>query len=207
MKDYNKITIETYNKTAKEYVENVKELVPMNELEKFVNYILSGKVLDIGCGSGVSARSLQERGLQVYGIDLSKELLKEAKKESPNSNFYYMDMLRINFSGEMFDGIWNVASLLHLEKKKVPIALFEANRVLKKNGLMYLSVKEGEGESLEEDKRYGGLPKYYAYYKSEEIENLLEVANFKILENDSNLSRSNYHSNALKWINIFAKKK
>lgn len=62
MRNYIQTTIDTYNKTAAKYVENVKGLVPMNELEKFVKYVPSGRILDIGCGSGVGTRNLQERG-------------------------------------------------------------------------------------------------------------------------------------------------
>jgi len=206
MKDYNKITIDTYNNTAKGYIENVKGLVPMNELEKFVNYVPSGKILDIGCGSGVSARNLQERGLQVYGIDLSKELITASRIESPQSGFYEMDMRNLLFPEKNFDGIWQMASLLHLEKKDVPLALDEACRVLKPKGTIYLSIKGGEGESLESDKRYGGLPKYYSYFMPEEINSFLENAGFEILENYSIEYKDTYRI-AHPWMNIFAQKK
>ncbi|NCN86715.1 class I SAM-dependent methyltransferase [archaeon] len=204
--DYNKITIDTYNKTAKEYAEKVKELVPMNELEKFVNYVPKGNILDIGCGSGVQARHLQERGLQVYGIDLSEKLIKLAKKESQNSFFNKMDMRELKFISGMFDGIWSVASLLHLEKKDVPLALSEAYRILKPEGIMYLSIKGGKGESLENDERYGNLPKYYSYYEPEEINGLLSEANFEVLENYP-IQYDDIYRIAHPWYNIFAKKK
>ena len=207
MENYIKTTIDTYNKTAKEYVEKVKELVPMNELEKFINYVPSGNVLDIGCGSGVGAKNLQERGLQVYGIDLSEELLKAAKKESPRSYFYKMDMRDLDILGNsIFDGIWQMASLLHLEKKDVPIALSEANRVLKPKGIIYVPVKMGEGEGLEPDERYGGELKYYAYYQQKEIESFLKKADFEILENYW-IKYNDTYRNAHPWMNVFARKK
>jgi ubiquinone/menaquinone biosynthesis C-methylase UbiE len=206
MEDYLQITIDTYNRTAKEYVEKVKGLVPMKELEKFINYVPFGKVLDIGCGSGVAARNLQEKGLQVCGIDLSEELLKASRIESPDSTFCNMDMRNLLFPGNNFNGIWQMASLLHLEKKDVPMALNEANRVLKPKGVIYVPVKMGEGEGLEEDKRYGNALKYYAYYQPKEIETLLENANFEVLENYWVKYEDEYR-NARPWMNIFAKKK
>jgi len=75
MEEYIKRTINTYNKTAKKYIENVKNLLPKKELEKFLNYVPHGHVLDIGCGSGVAARNIQEAGRNVVGIDLSNKLL------------------------------------------------------------------------------------------------------------------------------------
>jgi ubiquinone/menaquinone biosynthesis C-methylase UbiE len=204
--NYNEITIETYNKIAKEYAEKVRGLVPMNELEKFVNYMpREGLVLDIGCGSGVAAKNLYEKGLQVFGIDLSMPLIEEAKKESPKSFFEKMDMKKMVYVDNSFDGIWNVASLLHLEKKDVPTALSEAYRVLKPEGVMYLSIKEGEGESLEKDERYNGFPKYYSYYTEDEINNLLEDSGFQVLENYTVRYKDNYRI-AHPWMNIFARK-
>jgi len=206
VEDYNKITIETYNETAKEYAEKVKGLTPTIEFEKFVNYVSSGKILDIGCGSGVCVRNLQERGFQVYKIDLAEELLKISEKESPNSKFYKMDMRKLNFENNYFDGIWHVASLLHLEKRDIPIALSEANRVLKFNGIIYVSVKKGEGGGLEKDERYNNKLKYYAYYQPSEIEKLLINANFEILEN-YHVTYDDSYRNAHPWINLFAKKR
>ena len=205
--DYNKITIDTYNKIAKEYTEKVKGMVPMDEFKKFINYVPFGNILDIGCGSGVATRNLQEKGLQVYGIDLSDELINIAREESPNSKFRKMDMLKMSFPHEMFDGIWHVASLLHLEKKYVPIALFEANRALKPEGIMYLSIKEGESEGLEKDERCGGLPKYYSYYQEDEITDFLEKANFELVEPIYAVRYKDDYRIKHPWFNIFARKK
>jgi ubiquinone/menaquinone biosynthesis C-methylase UbiE len=198
-------TIESYNKSAEEYIKNVKGLMPMNEFEKLVKYVKAGRILDVGCGSGVGCRNLQERGFEAHGIDLCEKLLEASKIESPNSLFYKMDMMKLTFPNEFFDGIWYVASLLHLKKSDAPIALHEANRVLKKNGVMYLAIKEGEDEGLEEDKRYGGLLKYYAYYKQKEIENVLKNENFEILENYVVEFNDSYRI-AHPWMNVFARK-
>ncbi|MCA9488200.1 MAG: class I SAM-dependent methyltransferase [Nanoarchaeota archaeon] len=201
----NSLTIKTYNLIAKEYSEKVKGLVPLEELEKFANYVEGKNILDIGCGSGVAAKELQERGFNVFGIDLSRKLINESQKTSPSSTFEEMDMRNLLFEDKYFDGIWHVASLLHLEKKDAPMALSEAYRVLKKNGIMYLSIKMGEGERLEKDGRYGGLKKYYAYYREEEMNSILENIGFKVLENYSISYKDNYRI-AHPWINIFAKK-
>lgn len=213
MEDYIKTTIDTYNKTANEYVKKVKGFVPINELEKFVEYVKSantfnnnGLVLDIGCGSGVAARNLEERGLSITGIDLSTKLIDASRIESPNSFFYEMDMRKLTFRSEYFDGIWQMASLLHLEKKDVPLSLNQSNSILKENGIIYASVKMGKGEGLEKDSRYNDELKYYAYYEPEEIQELLENANFEVLEN-YHIKYNDSYRNAHPWINIFARKK
>jgi len=207
MEDYIKKTIDTYNRTANKYAKNVKDICPINELEKFVKYVVRGNILDIGCGSGIAAKNIQERGLQVTGIDLSKKLIDIAKIESPNSNFYEMDMRKLFFPDELYDGIWQMASLLHLEKKDVPRALSEASRVLKPEGTMYLSLKCGNKEGIELDARYHGLPKQYTYFEPEEINEFLKDASLEVFGNSMNLSKNSYHTDAPKWLNIFARKK
>jgi len=43
------------------------------------------RVLDVGCGAGRYARALARRGLRVTGVDLSHELLEEARERSPGT--------------------------------------------------------------------------------------------------------------------------
>jgi len=207
MENYLQKTICTYNETAKEYAQNVKDICPMNELEKFVKMLpFYSKILDVGCGSGVASKILSDKGHNLFGIDLSRELLNEAKKQPPLANFYLQDMRNLGFKDNRFMGIWNVGSLLHLKKQDVSKALDETYRVLAPKGIMYLSVKSGTGEGLEEDKRYGGKPKWYSYFESEEINNLLEKSGFKILENYA-IQYDDKYRIAHPWMNIFCERK
>ena len=43
------------------------------------------RVLDVGCGAGRHARALARRGLRVTGVDLSQDLLEEARERSPGT--------------------------------------------------------------------------------------------------------------------------
>jgi SAM-dependent methyltransferase len=46
-----------------------------------------GTVLDFGCGSGITARHLADRGYSVTGIDLSESLIEIARKRVPEATF------------------------------------------------------------------------------------------------------------------------
>jgi SAM-dependent methyltransferase len=49
--------------------------------------IKSGLVVDLGCGSGVLAERLTRAGYDVLGIDISKPMLRLARKRAPRARF------------------------------------------------------------------------------------------------------------------------
>ena len=44
-------------------------------------------IIDLGCGSGIMAKELVKKGCNVYGIDVSKEMVNIAKKNVPAAKF------------------------------------------------------------------------------------------------------------------------
>jgi SAM-dependent methyltransferase len=46
-----------------------------------------GLVVDLGCGSGILAAAVVERGFGAYGVDLSPELLQLARNRAPQARF------------------------------------------------------------------------------------------------------------------------
>jgi SAM-dependent methyltransferase len=51
------------------------------------NGIRGGLVVDAGCGSGVWARELSDRGYGVLGIDISDSMIRLARKHAPDAKF------------------------------------------------------------------------------------------------------------------------
>src|SRR5690606_2326013 len=114
--------------------------------------------------------------------DLSSKMIEIANKEAPTSTFKVMDILNLNFERNSFAGVWASASLLHIPKSKMLFVLKKIKEILQRDGLLYVSLKYGEGSKIFKDSRYGGVDKFYVYYKVDEIENLLQEAGFDILE-------------------------
>ena len=59
------------------------------------NGLQRGTVLELGCGSGITARTLTDRGYTVTGIDLSESLINMARKRVPEGAFHigsFVDM-------------------------------------------------------------------------------------------------------------------
>jgi len=110
-------------------------------------------------------------------------MIEYAKSYAKKAEFIQMDIRELKFEDNFFNGIWSVTSLLHLPKNEIPKALGEAYRVLKRNGIMYVCVKEGHGEELKPDLRYSkDAIKFYSYFKKDEIEKFLTWSGFSLLE-------------------------
>lgn len=199
------VTIETYNKTADKYAANVDGMYLKEKAEKFFTFIPKGaSILDLGCGHGRDAKIFTEKGYKVVGVDLSDVLLEKAKKNAPKADFRLMDIVNMELPENSFDGVWAIASLLHIEKKDIPGVAKKVYDILKPDGVWYISVKEGEGEVLKPDKRYNGAEKFWSFFKKDELESLLRSSNFTILESNVSSSDSSYATNP--WIDILCRK-
>ncbi|WP_295221305.1 class I SAM-dependent methyltransferase [uncultured Chryseobacterium sp.] len=203
--DFKKITIQSYDQTATEYSSNVNSFTILPELDIFTNLIFeNGKILDLGCGPGHHSKYFADLGFDVTGIDLSEKMIGIARKNFKNIDFQIMDIENLIFTKNSFDGIWASASLLHIEKKNLPIVLLKLKEILKNNGILYISLKLGFGEQLIQDNRYSDVFKFYSYFQNLEIEKFVNNCNLNIFESRLVDQRNEYDTNS--WIHIFIKK-
>lgn len=205
MKNCNSITIKSYDKTVKEYTAHVANLHPLKDSKKFLSLLpKKAKILDLGCGSGRDAKIFADKGFNIVGIDLSREMIASAKKKVKNAEFEVMNILRLKFKENIFDGVWANASLLHIPKKDIAKVIKAIYRSLKENGIFYSSLKEGDGEALLPDERYRGVKKFWAFYKEAELKKLFTDAGFRILESYVIKKRHSYATHPR--ISIFSRK-
>ena len=98
----------------------------------------SAKILDLGCGNGISARLLNQADFDVVGTDISPLFLEEAQAwENPNLRYQVCDVLELPFETETFDVICSNELIEHLPD--VETALSEMIRVVRKGGRIVLS--------------------------------------------------------------------
>ncbi len=198
-------TIQTFDETAEDYQKNTDNLAPTKLLDKFVNCLpKQAKVLDVGCGPGRDADYLQKQGLEIFGVDASQKMIELARQRNKEVSFEVMDMRELNFAPKNFDGVWASASVFFVDKETVKKVFAKIKEIMKKDGILFVSVKEGEGEIFSPDDRYGGRDKFYAYYQEAEIKGLLEAAGFEIIDS-SKKEASNKYQRKTVWINIFCK--
>lgn len=100
---------------------------------------LKGKdVLCIGCGSGEECEYLLSKNPKsITGIDISKELIKIAKKNYPHVKFYTRDAEKLKFEANCFDFIYSSMVLDYFESWER--LLKGITRVLKNGGTFLFS--------------------------------------------------------------------
>lgn len=59
--------------------------------------VLSGTIVDLGCGSGILAAELAAAGYDILGVDLSPEMLKLARRRVPSGKFQCESVLDAQF--------------------------------------------------------------------------------------------------------------
>lgn len=180
MEDYKEKTIKAYNKNAKKFSEKFKELMDLKrryEFQRFIELLPGKKILDLGCGSGDHSYYFLQNGLDVSAIDISDEMIKICKQKGLNA--FVMDIEDLKFDDKSFDGIWSVTSLLHIPKSELPRVIDKMYKILKDNGILYVCVKEGEGENLVKDE--DGSERFFSFWKKQKILDLFKEK-FSLIE-------------------------
>jgi ubiquinone/menaquinone biosynthesis C-methylase UbiE len=195
-----KKTVEAYNKYAKLYCDYTFNKLSQYQIMQFIQFLDGKKVLDAGCGSGRDVQCFIDEGIDAEGIDISKEMIKEAESRVKGT-FSVMSMDKIKHKDGTFDGIWCCASLLHVPKKDVEKVVKEFSRVLKQGGVVYLSLREGETEKMIKYKKLNHEQVLFSYYTIPEIEQVLLKCGFEII------TSYNEDVNTAQWINVFARKR
>ena len=71
-------------------------------------------------------------------------------------------------------------------------------------GVLYVSVKQGQGEQFDADERYGGIRKFYAFYGKEELLEYFAKAGFDIVESGVADHREKDSYTTHPFIHVFA---
>jgi len=116
-----------------------------NQIIKMTNADKNACVLDYGCGTGILLEDLVKKYSQVYGIDVSPDMIKRIKIN--NNNLKSINVTcgeNLPFKDNFFNVIFCRGSLHHVENLEKGIS--EIFRVLKNEGELILS--EPNNDSL-----------------------------------------------------------
>ncbi len=78
------------------YVEYDKQADFFVRLMREFNRSGNRRILDVACGTGTHADILQKKGFEVTGLDISGDMLREARKKNPDVKLVKGDMMRMN---------------------------------------------------------------------------------------------------------------
>lgn len=130
-----------FDRIAGEYDESLPPHVVEHYLDKRVKYIQrilpSGKVVDVGCGTGVVAGRLAASGYDVTGVDPSAGMLEYVETHAPGVKAVQGTATGLPFEDGIFDLSMCVAVLHHIaEADAVHQSLLEMVRVTRPGGLV-----------------------------------------------------------------------
>lgn len=96
------------------------------------------RILDVGCGTGLLAEMLKEKGRRITGIDSSGECISEAQRCSSDPALQFLNCTFEDFKADdrSFDAVIFSASLHHMDMTS---AIRKAVRLLEEGGVMVIS--------------------------------------------------------------------
>ena len=189
---------DVWNKIAPEWHEN--KVRPSRAVKEFLKNS-SGKVLDLGSGSGRNLQKIKKG--KMYLVDFSEEMIvlacAKAKKLNINAEVEFADLTKLPYENNFFDAAICVSTLHCIKgwfaRKK---ALKELYRVLKPGARAYVGVwninsKRFKGKRPERLIGWTNKGKrYYYLYNKKEFSRALEKRGFKIVDDKSSELMMNF---------------
>ena len=179
----------SYDRLAAEYTRRIYgELAEKPFDRKMLDWLVErvgtdGMICDMGCGPGQVARYLHDRGAAACGVDLSPEMIAQARIHSPMINFQQGDMFDLaGVTDGSYAAIAAFYSIVHVQPDQLPLVFAEFGRVLRKGGTLLLTFHVGD-----EIRHFDALWEIpvaldFIFFESEAITHLLSDAGFVITE-------------------------
>lgn len=165
----------------------------------FEKYAKKGMLmLEGGCGIGQYVTFYTLKGVKVIGLDFAQKALKRLNQRVPDLSLCAGNVATLPFQDESFDVYYSGGVVEHFEDG-AETSLREAHRVLKKDGILLISVpyfsplrrllfpfgKDGwrrVKQSKTEGKTEKGLNFFQYVYEPHEFSKMLEDAGFKVIK-------------------------
>jgi ubiquinone/menaquinone biosynthesis C-methylase UbiE len=198
--DYKEATRKAYDASAAEYEANTKDYLRhyiFEDAKLFLANLPGKRILDLGSGPGRDAYFFKGMRFEPVCLDNSPEMVKLCQAKGLDAKVG--DLEKPPFEPDSFDGVWAYTSLLHVPKNMIHNVLLKVKRIMIKEGLIYVGMKEVEGECFKQSRTNPGIEKFFALYSDEEFTDILS-RHFKLLHTSKvSLSGSTY-------LNYLAKK-
>jgi ubiquinone/menaquinone biosynthesis C-methylase UbiE len=177
-----------YDTVAREYADRfVDELAnkPLDRelLSRFASKVGGlGAIYDLGCGPGQTTAFLHACGVSVRGLDLSEELVREARQRHPGIKFEQGDMLALPCADASLAGVVAFYAIVHFSPAELRRALAEMYRVLQPGGLLLLAFHIGEGSKHVDEFLGHAVSLDFNFFNPQDVSDALIQAGFAAVE-------------------------
>jgi SAM-dependent methyltransferase len=179
---------ESYDRLADEYARRIFDELrykPLDRelLDRFAAKVAGhGEVCDMGCGPGQVARYLRDAGATVFGLDLSPQMLVQARQFNPEIPFREGDMMSLDLPDGSLAGIAAFYAIVNIPKELLPSVFLEMQRALQAGGLLLLAFHSGDDVVYEEELWGQPISMDFFLFQPSAIRDCLEAAGLAIEE-------------------------
>ncbi|MDT5077833.1 MAG: hypothetical protein QOJ80_2470 [Mycobacterium sp.] len=150
--DYLERTRDGYDATAVEYARRFHrhlddkpvELAMLSAFAGLVKTTGGLAVADVGCGTGATTAILHQLGTSPTGIDLSPNMIAEARRLNPQLPFHVGTMTRLDLAEGSVGGVCAWYSTIHVPDDDLAQVFAEFGRVLIPGGIALLAFQVGD---------------------------------------------------------------
>lgn len=147
------------------------------------------KVLDIGAGAGFIEELIFKReNIEIYANDISSNAIRNLEQRF-KGNFTVKSIYKMNYSGNFFDAILSLEVLEHIPPHKIMSVLSNIRKILKKKGILILSIPTNEGLEYMKNNPNG----HVRCYTIPLIKAELEMMGFEIFKVRTLMAFKNYY--------------
>jgi len=181
-------TCESYHSAAEAYAQHLfGELYgkPLDRhlLDRFAAEVRGrGRVADVGCGPGHVARYLAERGVDVFGVDLSPAMVDSARRRNPGLEFREGDLRALDLRDGSLAGVLGFYAIVHFELSELDAVFAELRRVLSPGGALLVAFHAGEETVHVEDLFGRPVSLDFRFHKPAAVSQALRSASFAVVE-------------------------
>ncbi len=104
----------------------------------------NGPVADIGCGPGHLTAYLKTLGLNMFGVDLSPQMVAIARREHPELRFEVGSMTALDLPDHSLGGLTAFFSITHIPAEDLPMVFAGFRRVLVSGGHLLVAFQIGD---------------------------------------------------------------
>ena len=179
---------ESYDRLAEEYARRIfnelqRKVLDRELLDRFAAAVAGhGDICDMGCGPGHVARYLRDAGAKIFGLDLSPQMLEQARKLNPDISFREGNMLALDLPDGSLAGIAAFYAIVNIPHEALPIVFREMARVLQPGGLLLLAFHVGD-QTIHENELWGQpIAMDFFFFQTSAMQLELEKAGLAIEE-------------------------